>query len=208
MKRLWCLVLLALAPGQLLAQTRPSLGIELGYARADFVGPGAGGVTQREGAVAGAYFRIPLSGWLALQPGLLISSKGGATEVADTSASPLRLELDLVYLDLPLVLRARLPFLLGTRLIVLGGGAPEARIGCNVESFRNDISLGLSACERASTASFRTWDVSVMGGVGLGIPIEKSELAFEARLSRGLRSVTDVGQIYNRSLEFLLSVPF
>lgn len=201
-------VLLALAAAPLAAQSRLSLGVELGYARADFIGKDAAGVTVREGAVAGAYFRVPLASWLAVQQGLLIASKGGATTVQDTAATPLRFELDLVYLEFPLVFRARIPALAGTRLVLLGGAAPSYRVGCNVEFSRNGFTLTRSACDQATAASFRSWDFSLVGGVGLGIPIERSELALEARFTHGLRSVSNLGDIKNRALDLVISIPF
>jgi Outer membrane protein beta-barrel domain len=202
------LVLLALAATPLAAQSYLSLGVELGYARADFIGKDAAGVSVREGAVAGAYFRVPLASWLAVQQGLLIASKGGATTVNDSAAAPLRFELDLVYLEMPLVFRARIPALVGTRLVLLGGVSPSYRVGCNVEFSRNGFSLTRTACDQATTASFRSWDFSLIGGVGIGIPIERSELALEARLSRGIRSVSDLGDIRNRALDLVVSIPF
>jgi hypothetical protein len=200
--------LLALAATPLAAQSGLSLGVELGYARADFTGKDAVGVTIREVAVAGAYFRVPLASWLAVQQGLHLASKGGATTLADTAATPLRFELDLVYLEFPLVFRARIPALAGTRLVLLGGIAPSYRVGCNVEFSRNGFTLSRTACDQATTASFRSWDFSLIGGVGLGIPIERSELALEARLSRGIRSVSNLGEIRNRALDLVVSIPF
>ena len=202
------LFLFLLGTRGLAAQSTPLLGLELGYARADFTGSGAAGVTLREGAVAGAYFRVPLTRWLAVQQGIRIASRGGATTVSDTAATPLRFELDLVYLDFPLVVRARLPGIAGSRFILLGGGGPAVRIGCNVDFSRGGFSLSRTACEKAAGATFRTWDFFVVGGAGLGIPIERSELAFEARLSQGLKSVSDLADIKNRSLDLLLSIPF
>jgi hypothetical protein len=202
------LLLVLLSSRGLVAQSSLQLGLELGYARADFTGTGAQGITLRQGAVAGAYFRVPLAPWLAVQQGIRIASRGGATTVSDTGATPLRFELDLVYVDFPLVVRARLPGIARTRFVLLGGGGPAVRIGCNVEFSRNGVSLSRTACEQAAGASFRTWDLFVVGGAGLGIPIERSELALEARLSRGVRSVSDLADIKNRSLDFLLSIPF
>jgi hypothetical protein len=165
-------------------------------------------VALREGAVAGAYFRVPLARWLAVQQGIRIASRGGATSVSDSASSLLRLDLDLVYVDFPLLIRARIPALAGARLILLGGGGPAIRIGCNVEFSSNGFSLARTACERTTAATFRSWDFFVAGGAGIGIPIERSELAVEARLSQGLRSVSDLADLKNRSLDFLLSIPF
>jgi hypothetical protein len=206
---LLALVLLSTGSDALAAQGRSAIGVELGYTRASFTGRGSRGVTLREGAVAGAYFQVALTSWLAVRPGINLASKGGATEVAPADSTvPLRFELDLVYLDFPVVLRARVPAIGRTRLILTGGAVPGVRIGCNVEFSRSGATLVRSQCSDASGASFRTWDIELLGGVGFGIPIEGSELALEARYTHGLRSVTTLGDVRNRALTFAISVPF
>ena len=201
------LALLPAIPDALLAQGRSAIGVELGYTRASFGGRDSRGVKLHEGAVAGAYFQVELTSWLSIRPGIQIASKGGATSVAD-SAQPLRFELDLVYVDFPVVLRSRIPAIGRTRLILSGGAVPGLRIGCNVEFSRGGVTLSRNACSDASAASFRSWDIELLGGVGFGIPIESSELAVEARFTQGLRSVNNLGDIRNRALTFAISVPF
>ncbi len=205
---LWALILFS-ATDDLLAQGRRAIGVELGYTRASFSGRNSGGVTLHEGAVAGAYFQTRLFSGLVFRPGIQIASKGGATSVVPAgSTTPVRLDLDLVYLDLPLLLRTRLT--LGkVRLLFTGGGVPGARIGCNVELSDQGVTLSRSECGTGNNvARFRTLDFQVLGGAGIGIPIESSELAIEARLSQSVRSVSDIGDIRNRALTFFLSVPF
>lgn len=194
-------------PASLAAQGRAVIGVELGYTRASFSGRNSQGVTLHEGAVAGAYFQVRLASWLAVRPGLQIASKGGATTVVPTdSLGSVRVDLDLVYLDLPVLLRSRIPAFGNTRLILTAGMVPSLRIGCNVSNA--SVSLSRNECNQVSLGVFRTWDVEALGGVGFGIPIERSELALEARFTQGLRSVTDVGDIKNRAVTFVISVPF
>lgn len=196
-------------PASLSAQGRAVIGVELGYTRASFSGRDSRGVTLHEGAVAGAYFQARLASWLSVRPGLQIASKGGATTVVPLdSLGSARVDLDLVYLDLPVLLRSRIPALGRTRLILTAGMVPSLRIGCNVELSNSSVSLSRTECNQVSLGVFRTWDVEALGGVGLGIPIERSELALEARLTQGLRSVTEGGDLKNRALTFVISVPF
>lgn len=203
---LWLLLLTI--PASLAAQGRAVIGVELGYTRASFNGRNSGGVTLHEGAVAGAYFQVRLASWLALRPGLQIASKGGATTVIPANTTDaVRVDLDLVYLDLPVLFRSRLPAIGGTRLILTAGMVPGLRIGCNVE-LSGGVAFSRNECSNVSVGVFRTWDVEALGGVGFGIPIENSELALEARFTQGLRSVTDLGDIKNRALTFVISVPF
>ncbi|MBK6423333.1 MAG: PorT family protein [Gemmatimonadetes bacterium] len=203
------LLLLVLAAAPLAGQSRLSLGVELGYTIADFSGPGAAGVRQRTGATAGAYLRVPLARWIGVQSGLFLASKGGATLVTPTGGgTPVRLESDLAYVELPMLLRARLPSPGGLRLILTGGVVPGVRIGCNVEFFQDGASFLRESCGNISTARFEDYDVAWLVGGGLGIPIERSELALEVRLSQGLRRVTDQGDFQNRNVTFFVSVPF
>lgn len=203
------LVATLVAPTVLPAQDNPTLGVEFGYTRAGFSGSDSRGVSLREGAVAGAYFQAALSSWLAIRPGIHIASKGGATTVVrEGSTEPLRFELDLVYLDLPVVLRARIPAVGRTRVILTGGVVPGFRIGCNAEFSREGFTVLRAECSEASGTSFRTWDFELLAGAGFGIPIEGSELALEARFTRGLRSVSSLGDIKNQALTFTISVPF
>lgn len=204
---LMALAVVGLVPGALRAQGRSAIGVELGYTRASFGGRNSAGVTLHEGAVAGGYFQANLTPWLSVRPGIQIASKGGATTLAD-SAGPVRLDLDLVYLDLPVLLRSRIPAIGRTRVILTGGAVPSLRIGCNLESSRGGVTLSRSECGQAGLGIFRTWDVELLAGLGFGIPIESSELAVEARFTRGFRSVTDIRDIKNRALTFLISVPF
>ncbi len=198
---------LLLLPSRATAQTGPSLGIELGYSRADFTGADASGVKQRDGAIAGAWFRFPLAEVLAIQPGVVLASRGGAASFTTTSGTG-RLEVDLVYLDLPLVLRARLPGPIGTRLLLIGGGAAAFRIGCNVDVQQTGVPLTRQPCSEISGASFRKWDFAVVAGAGFAIPVERSELSIQAKLIRGLRSVSDDGDVRNRTFSVSVSVPF
>ncbi len=207
------LLILAMVPGfprEGQGQSRPVIGVELGYTRASFNGNGAGDVTLHEGAVAGAYFQVPLDSWLTVRPGIQIASKGGGTTVvASDSGTRVRFGLDLVYLDVPVLLRARLPSIGGTRLILVGGGVPGLQIGCNVDLTNlQGGPLTRSKCGDLPVGIFRGWDVELLGGVGFGIPIERSELALEARYTQGLRSITDLGDVRNRALTFVISVPF
>lgn len=199
------LAVCAAAPAD--GQSKPSLGVELGYARSDFTGRDVGSFGFQEGALAGAYFRLPFSAGLAVQQGILISSKGGAITGVDTAGRSVRRELDLVYLDLPLLLRARVPLALGTRLVLEGGVAPGLRIGCSLETLVNGVTQPQTSCGPGG-GGIRTLDLGLVGGVGLGIPIEQSELSLEARLIQGVGAVSRSSDVKNRTLALLISVPF
>lgn len=201
--------LLLVVPAALAAQGRAAIGVELGYTRASFSGSSSRGVTLHEGAVAGAFFLARLAPWLSVRPGIQIGSKGGATSTIRLNDTlSVRADLDLVYLDFPVLLRSQVPGPGGIRLVLTGGVVPGLRIGCNVEVSDNTGLVSRNKCQREGLGNFRSLDVEALGGVGVGIPIEASALTIEARVSQGLRSISEVGDLKNRALTLIISVPF
>lgn len=190
-----------------LAAQGPALGIELGYSRASFSGRNAGGVKLHEGAVAGAYLSVELFSGLAFRPGILLSTKGGSTSVVtDSAGNRERLDLELVYLDLPILLRARFPLIGQSRIVLTAGALPGIRIGCATDVIsENETPLERTPCRAGSLKPF---DLGLLAGVGLGFPVERSFLALEVRLTQGVVSVVDGGDLKNRALTLMLTVPF
>lgn len=195
-----------LAAPPLLAQG-PALGIELGYSRASFSGRDAGGVKVHEGAVAGAYLSVNLGHNFSFRPALLLSTKGGGTDVvADSAGNLVRLDLELVYIDVPIMLRYRFPFLGRSQMIVSGGAVPGIRIGCATDVLtQNETPLERTPCR---AGALRPFDFAGIAGVGLGVPIERSFLALEVRVTQGMVSIVDGGDLKNRALTMVLTVPF
>jgi hypothetical protein len=184
----------------------PALGIELGYSRASFSGRTSGGVKLHEGAVAGAYMSVDLFSGIAFRPGLLLSTKGGATSVADSAGNSVRLDLELVYIDVPILIRGRFPFIGQSRLLLTTGLLPGIRIGCATDVISaNETPLERTPCR---AGALRPFDMGAVAGVGFGVPIERSFLAIEVRLNQGLVSIVDDGDLKNRALSVMLTVPF
>ena len=196
--------LLAAAP--LMAQG-PALGIELGYSRASFSGKSAGGVKLHEGAMAGAYLSVNLGSNFTFRPALVLSTKGGATDVvADSAGNLVRLDLELVYIDAPIMLRTRFPFIKSSQIVVTAGGVPGIRIGCATDLLtQNETPLERTPCRGGA---LRPFDFAGLVGVGFGVPIERSFLALEVRLTQGMVSIVDGGDLKNRALTVVLTVPF
>lgn len=206
MKLTTMLLALSALAGPVAAQG-PALGIELGYSRASFSGRDAGGVRVHEGAVAGAYMSVNLWDGVAFRPGLLLSTKGGATDVvADSAGNLVQLDLELVYIDVPVMLRGRLPFIGSSRLVLSAGMLPGIRIGCATDVISQDQSpLARTPCR---AGALRPLDLAALGGIGFGVPIERSFLALEVRLTQGLVNIVNDGELRNRALTILLTVPF
>lgn len=185
----------------------PALGIELGYSRASFSGRDAGGVKLHEGAVAGAYLSVNLANRFTFRPALLLSTKGGATDVvADSAGNLVRLDLELVYIDAPILLRYRLPFIGQSQMTLTAGGVPGVRIGCATDVLtQNETPLERTPCRGGTLKPF---DFAGLAGIGFGVPIERSFLALDVRVTQGVTSIVDGGDLKNRALTVVLTVPF
>jgi len=200
-----------LLPGALPAQRlRSYIGVELGYSGSDLGGSGAGNIHMRNGALTGVYFFTPLTQFLGAQPELLFTSRGGRTTVRVVSTGELAdYNLDLTYIEVPILFRAFVPFPSGrTRLTLLGGMSPAFRIGCTVQ-LRTSSGEVRGPCVAQAGVSIRSFDYSVVAGGGISVRVGRSPVALEGRYTRGFREViSNTAPLLNRSYSVLLSVPF
>lgn len=201
------LLAVSLTPALAAAQSGVGVGAEFGYTTADFVGTVNARVENRTGAVGSVFieFRLGRAATLTLGPSL--GAKGGTTPLGGIPNA--RGVVDLVTIDLPILLRTRLP--IGPVGILLeAGGAPGVRIGCNVEIQQATVPVYRVPCSDPALAAstFALWDLAAVGGIGLGIPIAGSEVGLKFRYGRGFVPVIESRDVYNRSLSFLLALPF
>jgi hypothetical protein len=165
-------------------------------------------VESRSGATGSAFLDLRLSRTLSITFGPSISQRGGTSEVTGTTGGDL--VIDLVTIDLPLLMRARLP--LGTFALLLeAGGVPGIRIGCNVELQQGGVPSSRVQCNDPALGQlgeFAPWDVAAAAAIGVGIPVAGSQVGLKARYSQGFIPVIESRDIYNRSFSFLLELPF
>jgi hypothetical protein len=196
----------AVAPAsRLAAQSRIGVGVEFGYMRADLTGSEATGVSSRSGALGGIFLSGRLTRALALTIGPNLAAKGGTAGVAGGNVV-----IDLVGIDLPLLLRARIP--VGTfGLLVEAGGMPGIRIGCNAELQQPGVPVIRTPCSDpalAQVGDFALWDIAAVASIGIGIPVSGSDIGLKLRLSRGFVPVIAGRSLYNRSGAIVLVLPF
>jgi hypothetical protein len=201
------LVLLGVAtPVLLLAQGRRSaVGAQVGYSRADLGGPDAEGIRARQGAATGVYLAAPLGGGLFLRPELLFALKGGRTEVS-TEKGPATLDIDLAYIEVPLL--ARVTFPTGRiRPVLFAGPSAGFQIGCDLQVFAVDTTARRS-CDEVEFGLFRTFDYGVVGGGGVEFGWGQSALSLEARYTNGIRSIVEGARVRNRAFDVMLALTF
>jgi hypothetical protein len=184
--------------------TRPAVGVQVGYSRTDLaVGEGGNLLTSRQGAITGAYLHFPLSDALAIRPELLFSLKGGST-VANVGGQSQAVDIELAYIELPLLLRASFPTG-SVRPVLFAGPALAIQIGCDF-SFADSVR---STCGQDSLPPLvRSWDFGLVGGGGIEKRLRRATIALEARYTVGTRSVLEDLELKNRAFGLLLAVTF
>jgi len=206
-------LLLCVLPGALAAQApppragpRPAVGAEVGYSRSNLGGPDATQLRSREGALTGVFLQVPVAGPLSVRPEVLFALKGGRAQAGLSGGGTAEIEIDLAYIEMPVLLRAGLPrgrF----RPMLFGGVAPALKIGCDLQLIAPDTPVRAS-CDKADLAVFREFDVGFVVGGGLEVQWPQSALALEARYTAGLRSVIDGSDVRNRAFGIMVALTF
>lgn len=207
-----CILLLAL-PTALPAQReafvprrRAAVGAEVGYSRTTLGGPDANGLRSRQGAISGIFLQAPLGGPFSLRPELLFALKGGRAQATVEGGGTAQLDIELAYLELPLLLRVGLPrgrF----RPMIFAGPAGALQIGCDLQLIGPDQPVR-STCDAADFTVFRELDFSYVVGGGLEVRWPQSALSLEGRYTGGLRSVLEGFDVRNRGFGVVLALTF
>jgi hypothetical protein len=195
------------APMALLAQRKhTAVGAEVGYSRADLVGPAAEGIEARQGAVTGVYLSAPLARSVFLRPELLFALKGGRARFTTDSGSTRIVDLDLAYIEIPLL--ARLTLATGRfRPVLFAGPSAGFQIGCDIQVV-TPASTQRFSCDSGGVVIFRTLDYGLVGGGGVEVGWAQSALSFEVRYTSSVRSVIDGGRARNRVFDLMLALTF
>lgn len=213
-----CYVLvLAALPGALAGQDasdgltpprgpRKAVGAEVGYSRSDLAGGDARQLKSRQGALTGVFLQMPLGGPLSLRPEVLFALKGGRAQAPLDSTRTVPLEIELAYIEMPVLLRATIP---GGRVrpTIFGGPAPSLQIGCDLRS-ADPAQPVQATCGEANFTLFRDFDIGLVAGAGVEVRWPQSALALEARYNLGLRSLLSDFDVKNRAFGLVLALTF
>jgi Outer membrane protein beta-barrel domain len=193
------------APPVALSQ-RAAVGAQVGYSRADLAGPDAAGLTPRQGALTGVYLSAPLSRAIAFRPELLFALKGGRAVVALQGGGTAAFDIELAYIELPVLARVSFPTR-QIRPVLFAGPAVALRIGCDLQLLIPDQPLR-ATCGRNDFNDVRQTDYGVVVGGGVEIRWFQAALALEARYSVGLQSIIRDVDVKNRSFGLALALTF
>jgi hypothetical protein len=190
--------------------TRPAVGVQVGYSRTDLALGGAGNLlNSRQGAITGLYLQFPVRDFFAIRPELLFSLKGGRT-VANVNGEPSDIDIELAYLELPLLLRASIPTG-AVRPVLFAGPAVAIQIGCDF-NFATDSTRATCGQDttgaRGTLTIVREWDFGLVGGGGIEMRLRRATIALEARYTAGTRSILEGVALKNRSFGLVLALLF
>jgi len=161
---------------------------------------------HRLGLVGGIVLGWDLSQVWALELEALYTEKGF------TGGSGSQMHLD--YVEIPILIRATLPLVLGrVRPVLHAGVAPAREVRCRGWLTGSYSSYGLPppAVRQSLNCSLnrtRLWDVGAVGGAGFAVGLGDLTLTVESRYSAGLADlypISDYTWVKNRALSILLT---
>jgi hypothetical protein len=203
--------------GRAAAQGGAAVGAEVGYSRADLIGNDSDPVESRQGAITGVYLHLPLNRVVSVRPELLFSLRGGRTLVGIAGTDDFaEIDLELAYLELPLLARMILPrgrF----RPAVFGGPSVSLQIGCDLlfTDITADTTLRSTCGQKRESdlprlvEQVREWDLAWIAGAAMEMHLPRTTLSLQGRYSAGFRSVLQGGvDLKNRGLALLFGLTF
>jgi Outer membrane protein beta-barrel domain len=203
-----------LASGTAAGQEGAAVGAEVGYSRADLIGGDSDPVESRQGAITGVYVHLPLNRVVSVRPELLFSLRGGRTLVGIAGTDDFaEIDLELAYLELPLLARMILPrgrF----RPAVFGGPSLALQIGCDFLFITADTSRSTCGQEEESelpglVRQVREWDLAWVAGAAMEMHLSRTTLSLQGRYTAGFRSVLEGGvDLRNRGVALLFGLTF
>ncbi len=190
------------------AQERAAVGAEVGYSRADLTGEASDLVESRQGAITGVYLHLPASRVLSIRPELLFSLRGGRTRVLLAGTTDIaEVDIELAYLEFPLLARAVLPR--GRiRPAVFGGPSVALQIGCDLLFVTPDTTFR-ETCGQDDVRQVRDWELAWVAGAALELHLPRTILALQGRYTAGFRSILEGSvDLRNRGIAVLFGLTF
>lgn len=186
---------------------RAAVGAQVGYSRADLTGENADLVESRQGAITGVYLHLPVNPVVSVRPELNFSLRGGRTVARVVGSETIAdIDIELAYLELPILARLTLPrgrF----RPAIFGGPAVGVRIGCDFLIILPADSVRVT-CGQDDLTGVRQWDFGWVAGGAIEMHLPRTTLALQGRYSTGFRSVLETVDLRNRGLAVLFGLTF
>jgi hypothetical protein len=178
-----------------------SYGVRASFNVATFTGETADGLESGGLPGAGLFATYRLSPFMALQPELLYTRKSVGMLRMRTSPPAASVDVNLNYLEFPVLLKFSLPQQQHTTPILLAGPYVSRRLTGSIEDANGIFE------KRESDDLIRRFDYGVVVGTGLESYIGRRHINFDARYSLGLTHLLDTSDerdLYNRG--FTMSI--
>jgi len=199
-------LVVALTPGQSLAQARTTFGIEGGInvANIDFTASDTAdsvpSFDSRTRGVGGFFVAVDFNRHAGLQIEALYSQKGTKTSFSDSEGS-FEVEASLDYIEIPVLFRANMPASDAVTFRVFGGPAFGIKV-------KDDLKLtvdGEDASDQDDT-QFKSYDLSLV----VGAAVQFGPFFVDGRYSWGMIDVLDgdPDEIKGRTFSFMVGFAF
>lgn len=195
--------LLALAPATAQTPPGPAIGLHAGTSVAHFAGDGMEGVDQRRvGPAIGGLVSLRVRGPLGLQLEVGWVRKGGRGALQGFEES-LAVDLEIDYLQVPLLATLSLPALGPLRPVLRTGPTVSFELDCDVRTAPIELAITLGCEPSAPDGARRTVGWGWIGGGALLFEIAGRTLFVDARADLGLTTLDrelDAVDVKNRAL--------
>lgn len=187
---------LPLASGPVKAQVDVRPGLRVGVTSTTTGGGGSPEAMSRQaGLVAGGFVHVDLPGAFALQPELLYVQKGAkrSPEVGIPELESVVYELD--YVELPLLVEARLPVLEASRF------TPRLRVGPTVGvNVASDVEAErIGSDQRTALEDPKRMEIGLSVGLGGAYHLGGETVSVDVRYQRGLTDAFDGSSAFIRN---------
>ena len=185
-------------PAGLRGQTEVSL--QGGVSLATLGGSDVEGTDSRAGLRAGASAILPLTSGLGLELGAAYAEKGAAEQDFGVE-----IDLELGYLELPLLLRFSPSPAGAVSPHFMAGPALALRVSCNAAAAAEGLEISVD-CDDAFD-ELTSMDFGAMAGAGVDIATSGSlSLSVDVLYSLGLSSISESDNVKNRAFSLLAGV--
>lgn len=167
---------------------------------------------KRVGLKAGIFLKIPIAGMFSLEPEALYAQNG--VRIESTVSGAEAVDVDLGYVEIPVLLRVDIARQSHIHPIVMAGGSAAYRVQCK---FGEASSTSTVAQDCGATGGaddpFKKNDYSVVGGAGLAAGLGGFGASLQVRYTHGLSNIavdeTDTTKPpKNRAFSVLLGFTF
>lgn len=177
------------------------IGAHAGITFATAAGDDVPDVEYKSGFSFGAYATLNLAPMLSFRPELNYMAKGAEiTGIVDGTG-----QVNLTYIQVPLLLRLSLPNPVGPRPYVFAGPAVSFEAGCKLEGESGGVSVSVD-CNDPSVDFLEpkslAWDL--VGGAGVGFGLGLGEATIGARYDLGLTDIEDGADAKNRAISVMV----